>query len=157
MEAAGIGGDPTRGHAVIARKMAGHMRASAALGNLPHIFRDHDFFSAAAEAPKAIDAAAITTAVEAAVKPLQDKIDAQGTTITDLKAKAFTNAEAPARQTVSAEIVQLMAKGGVELNSDTKLTEAQVDTALAAAKVTDTNVRIATKLRLQAAGAMRAA
>jgi hypothetical protein len=35
MEAAGIGGDPTNGHAVVLRKMAGDTRAQAARGHMP--------------------------------------------------------------------------------------------------------------------------
>ena len=38
MEAAGIGGHPTRGHAVLAREMAADIRANAAKGVLPSAF-----------------------------------------------------------------------------------------------------------------------
>ena len=37
MDSDGIGGHPTRGHAVVLRQMAGSMRADAAVGKLPHV------------------------------------------------------------------------------------------------------------------------
>jgi hypothetical protein len=55
MEAAGIGGDPQRGHAVVLRRMAGHMRAEAALGKVPYIYRDHEYFVNAVADDKAND------------------------------------------------------------------------------------------------------
>jgi len=159
MCAAGIGGHETRGHAVMARKMAAHLRASAAMGELPHVYRDHDFFSASGEDKdkKAAEATAATlkTVIEEATKPLVDKIAAQGTVIEDLKAKAFNNASAPERKSVSAEIVQLLAKGGLELKDDTKLSVAQVDTMLEKTGVTGRNAMEA-KLKLQAAGLIAA-
>jgi hypothetical protein len=36
MEAASVGGDPQPGHPVVLRRMAGHMRAGAAMGKVPH-------------------------------------------------------------------------------------------------------------------------
>lgn len=155
MEAAGIGGHPTRGHVAIMRNMAKTMRASAAMGQLPHVYRDHDFFTAsAAEGTSAAD---ITKAVQDAVKPLQDKIDAQGTVITDLKAKAFNAAAAPARATFTPEVIQLLAKAGLEKDAEEgKLTVQQVDTMLDAQGVTGAK-RIETKLKLQASGALKAA
>jgi hypothetical protein len=38
LDAAGIGGHPTRGHAAILRDMARHMRADASLGKIPHVY-----------------------------------------------------------------------------------------------------------------------
>jgi hypothetical protein len=49
MEAAGIGGDQERGHAVVLRKMAGQMRSEAALGRLPHIYESTGRLHAAAQ------------------------------------------------------------------------------------------------------------
>lgn len=46
MDAAGIGGHPTRGHAAILRGMAGDLRSKAAKGELPAVF---DQFNAAAD------------------------------------------------------------------------------------------------------------
>jgi hypothetical protein len=43
MEAAGIGLHPQNGHAVFVRRVAGSMRAAAAVGKVPHIFRDYDY------------------------------------------------------------------------------------------------------------------
>lgn len=156
MEAAGIGGDETRGHAVIARKMAAHLRAAGATGQLPSAFRDPSYYAASDKgAPATIDAAAITAAVEVATKPLVDQIAAQGTMITDLKAKGFSQAPAPERHSVSTEIVALLAKGGLEMKDDTKLTIPQADDFLAKAGVTGTRAMEA-KLNLRAAGRIAA-
>lgn len=46
MDAAGIGGHPTKGHAVMLRRMAADLRANAAKGELPAVF---DQFNAAAD------------------------------------------------------------------------------------------------------------
>jgi hypothetical protein len=40
MEAAGIGGHPTLGHAGLLRRMAGSMRADASVGKMPHAYND---------------------------------------------------------------------------------------------------------------------
>lgn len=47
MKAASIGSHPTSGHAVILTKMAGHLRAQAAMGNVAHAFNEYDIRSAA--------------------------------------------------------------------------------------------------------------
>lgn len=151
MEAAGIGNHPTRGHVAIARNMAKTMRASAAMGQLPHVFRDHDFFTASAETgdvKKEIDA--IRTEMKAA-------IDGIGTKISDLAAKAFNAAAAPERKTISAEITQLLVKGGLEKDAaEGQLTIAQVDTMLAAQNITG-HAAYEAKLKLQASGLLKAA
>lgn len=157
MTAAGIGGHESRGHAVLARKMAAHMRASAAMGELPHIYRDHDFFASANGEKKegGADTAAITAAVEAAVKPLKDALASNETIIKDLKASAERNAEAPARKTLSPEITALLTKLDIKASADGKLTVAQVDQVLDAQKLEGTE-RFAAKLRLQAQGLIAA-
>jgi hypothetical protein len=156
MCAAGIGGHETRGHAVMARKMAAHLRASAAQGVLPHIYRDHDFFSASGDdRNEAAESDALKKLIQDATKPLVDKIAAQGTLIEDLKAKGFNSVTPPERKSASAELVQLLAKGGLELKDDTKLTVSQADDILAKAGLTGTRAMEA-KLNLQAAGRLAA-
>lgn len=157
MTAAGIGGHETRGHATMARKMAAHMRASAAMGELPHIFRDHDFFASAnGEKKEGADSAAITAAVEAAVRPLKDEIAATGTKLEDLKTKAFNASASPERKTITPDTQALLDKFQIKAGADGKLTAAAVDAALDAAKVTDSQQRIAAKLRLQKDGLLTA-
>jgi hypothetical protein len=156
MEAAGIGGHPERGHAVMLRKMAGNMRAAAAMGQIPHIYRDHDYFMNAAadtgnaNATKPLDGAELAAKVEAAVKPLADKLAAVGTQLADLKAKAFADSPAPERKTVKPEITALLAKAGLEAPADgSKLALGKVDAAL---KELPVSQRLTVKAALSQAG-----
>ena len=43
MEAAGVGTHPSMGHVHVLRRMSDGMRAEAAMGKVPHIWRDHDY------------------------------------------------------------------------------------------------------------------
>ena len=43
MEASGVGTDPKFGHVHVLRRMSDSMRAEAAVGKVPHIWRDHDY------------------------------------------------------------------------------------------------------------------
>lgn len=157
MTAAGIGGHDTRGHAVLARRMAAHLRAAAAMGELPHIYRDHDFFASANGEKKegGTDSAAITAAVEAAVKPLKDSLAATDTVIKDLKAAAFNKTGEPERKTLSPEITALLTKLDIKASADGKLSVAQLDQVLDAQKL-EGSERMAAKLRLQAQGLIAA-
>ena len=49
MEAAGVGGHPTQGHAAVLRRMATHLATEAAAGRVPHVFGDTGYFTAAAD------------------------------------------------------------------------------------------------------------
>jgi hypothetical protein len=130
MEASGVGGDPQRGHAVVLRRMAGSMRAEAAMGKVPHIYRDHDYFVSAA-ADKVDETAAISTKLDEMVKPLADGLKALETRLADVKAAAVANVEAPARKTLPASITTLLAKSGLEAPADgSKFSLATVDAAL---------------------------
>jgi hypothetical protein len=164
MEAAGIGLDSRRGHVRVLHHMAACMEAEAASGHLPHIYRDHDWsFSAGAEgAPLAAAAAAAlaaaTPAEDPAIKALTDAVAAIGTQLTDLKAAAFKNVEAPARRSVSSETIALLAKGGLTLTAEQQkegLTEEQIDATLKAAGVTNITARIAAKQKIAADGLLR--
>jgi len=52
MEADGIGGHLTDGHAAVLRRMSACMRADAAHGKLPSVYRDADRLYASAEPAK---------------------------------------------------------------------------------------------------------
>jgi len=120
MEAAGVGLHPAGGHVAILRRMAGSMRAEAAVGKVPHIFRDHDYpYSAAANraTEPAVDAKAIEEAVKAATKPVLDKLTAAETQIADLRAAARAASPAPERKTVSPAISSLLAKAGIDAST----------------------------------------
>lgn len=158
MEAAGMGLDSHRGHVKVLHHMAASMEADAAMGKVPHIFRDHDWgFGAAAADLKPVHAdAPALTADNPVIKGITDTLAALGTQMTDLKASAFKAAEAPQRRTVPSEILTLLAKGGIKVE-DTKegLTEGQIDTMLEAAGVTGISARIAAKQQIAQAGLLR--
>lgn len=117
MEAAGIGGDPNNGHAVHLRKMAGHMRAEAALGRVPSAWHGGDRMWGSAE-PVKVAEFDVSAKVADLLKPVADKLAAMGTQLADLKAKAFTDAPAPQRKTLDPAISGLMAKSGLEAPTD---------------------------------------
>ncbi|WGS53571.1 hypothetical protein LFL96_21170 [Paraburkholderia sp. D15] len=158
MEAAGMGLDSHRGHVKVLHHMAASMEADAAAGKVPHIFRDHDWgFAASAETQKpATEAAPALDANNPVIKGITDTLSGLSTQLTDLKAAAFKAAEAPARRTLSSDVMTLLAKGGIKVE-DTKegLTEGQIDTMLEAAGVTGISARIAAKQQIAQAGLLR--
>lgn len=170
MEAAGIGTHPSRGHVAHLKHMAAHLAASAVSGQLPHIYRDHDYLpdarvEAGKDGEKVLAAAkdAMSTAIAEAqkatgdqLKAVSDAVSALSTTVKDLQAKAFTGAEGPGRKTLNAETVSLLAKYGLKEEDAGKLTAARVDQTLEAAGVKG-QAAIAAKLKLQQAGLLTAA
>lgn len=160
MEAAGIGLDSQRGHVRVLHHMAASMEAEAASGKMPHIYSGYDLHHAAdtsRNAAPVLDTKVITDAITAAVKPLQDGLEAQGTQIKDLSAKAFNNVQQPARKTMPAEGLALLAKAGLKLEGDdSKLSVHQLDQAIEKAGIGRQD-GIALKLSLQHAGRLEAA
>ncbi|CAJ0698791.1 DUF6582 domain-containing protein [Ralstonia holmesii] len=159
MEAAGIGLHSGRGHVKMLHHMAASMEAEAAGGHLPHIYRDHDWtFSAAGEREPnaAAPAAPVLDANNPVIKTLTDQLSALGTQMTDLKAAAFKNTEAPQRKTIPSEVLTLLAKGGIKEAPADGMTEDQIDTMLQAAGVTKISDRIAAKQKIANAGLLRA-
>lgn len=167
METAGIGCDAQHGHVMRVRKMASGMRAAAAQGQIPHIFRDHDSYYAGTEtraavveteADKAkaaeIQAAAIAKAVEEAVKPLTEKLSAASTQITDLKAGARRESTAPDRKTLSPALSAALSRANLSLpEGDAKLSVGAVDQALKGLNL-DMAKRIQFKNELSRAGVL---
>lgn len=137
MDAAGIGGHPTRGHAVVLRNMASDIRANAAVGKMPHVF---DYFVASAaekvepakiDVDGAVKAAAdkvaadyekkladVKAAADKAQADAADQVKALQTKFDDLKAQAEANAKAPERKTFTPGQSALLVKAGVELPAD---------------------------------------
>lgn len=152
MEAAGIGGDPHNGHAVVLRKMAGQMRAEAAQGRMPSTYSGGYMYGAAAVAtlPVVDTAAEVAKAVAALVTPLTDKLAAMGTQLTDLKAAAFKASESPERKTAAPAIAALLARTGLTAPADgAKFDLASIDKALKDLPIAD---RLNTKSALSKAG-----
>jgi hypothetical protein len=130
MEAAGVGADPRHGHVAVLRNITGHLRAEAAMGRVPHIYRDHDYFVSAA-VDKADPAADMAKKLDEMVKPLADGLKSLETKLADVKAAAIANVEAPVRKTLPAAITALLAKTGIEAPADgSKLSLANVNKAL---------------------------
>lgn len=145
MDAAGVGGHATLGPSARLGRMADTMEAQAMVGKLPHIYRDHDFM---------VDAAAGETLKPAEppkvdLSGIEASIAALGTKLTDLQAKAFTDAAVPERKTLPGDVLRLLAKSGAELDAsgEKKVTVAQFDGFLDKADIHGTE---ATKLKLQA-------
>lgn len=154
MEAAGIGVHPTQGHVNVLRHMAACMEADALHGNLPHIYRDHDFIDKHLESAATKNDQATVKKIEA----LEASIGEMTTLIKDVQAKSFQVAAAPERKTLSPEIQTLLAKGGIDLKADdVTITAAQADEMLTKMGITNPQQRIAAKLKLKNEGALKAA
>lgn len=153
MQAAGIGGHPSMGHVARLNKMADQMEASAAMGNLPHIYRDHDFL---VDASVDKDGKPIVAQTEVKPDPVVAELTAQlaamGTKLDDLKAKAFTTAPEPERKTLSSGVVALLAKNDFQIDAagEKKVGVAQFDTFLDKANVSSVE---AIRLKLEARNA----
>lgn len=157
MEAAGIGMHPQQGHVITLKRMVGHMRAAAAMGKVPHIFRD-EAYPMEASIEKGNDDMTpedVTKAVEAAMKPVLDKLAASETQISDLKAAAKAASPPPERKTISPMVSAILAKSMLNLpEGDEKLTVAQVDDACAKAGIRELDKRIMLKGELTRAGVL---
>ena len=156
MAAAGVGNDPSNGHVVHLRHMAAHMAAEAVSGRVPKVYRDHDFLEDARVRASADKSGNEET--NDALAKVTASLESLSTQVTDLKAKAFTDAPAPARKTLDAGVQTILAKAGLAdaVNDGKKLTMTQVDAALEAAGVKGAQQRIAAKLKLRDAGMMEA-
>lgn len=159
MEKAGIGTHSENGHVRHMRNIAAHMCASAVGGNVPNIYRDHDFLpgariEAGKQAPSTEELAA-AAAKDKMVTDLSETVANLTTKLTDLSAKGFAAAPAPGRATLSPEIKTLLAKGGVKDDDvkDGKLSHAQVNAMLDAGGIKG-NKAIEMKLKLRHDGLM---
>ncbi len=156
MEAAGIGTHATQGHANVLRHMAASMESDAIKGNIPHIYTDHDYLNRRVEAgaAQAGTEKAIADAVAAAIKPMQDALDAATTQVKDLKAAAFNGAAEPGRKTISPEIKVLLERHSLAASAEAgTLTAAEVDKVLEAQGVKG-RAAIETKLKLMSSGVL---
>ncbi len=144
MEAAGLGGHVTRGPAAHLNRMADQMEAAAMVGQLPHVYRDHDF---------TVDASAASVAAEptAEVKVLRDLVASLETKVADLTKRDFNALREPARKTVPADTTAMLNKFSLQAGADGTVSVEAVDTALAAAGVTGAKA-IEAKLKLHNAG-----
>ncbi|EPS1221687.1 DUF6582 domain-containing protein [Burkholderia cenocepacia] len=158
MEAAGIGTHPTNGHANVLRHMAASMEAEAVMGNIPHIYRDHDFLSrtmeagAAGAAAGADKGAKVDEAANKQVAELTASVASLTTLVTDLKASAFNKSTEPERKTLSPEMKTLLAKAGLTDQAEKgALTVSEVDKTLEAAGIKG-HAAMTAKLNLMNAG-----
>lgn len=153
MQAAGIGGHPERGHVTRLNRMADHMEAEAALGRVPHIYRDHDFLvDASAE-----DKIKPEVKPDPAVEELKASVAALTTKLTDLGAKAFEAAKEPARKTLPVDVARLLSKNGLDASADNfKVSIEQFDAFLDKSGV-DRQQALTLKLSARDAGILNAA
>ncbi len=149
MEAAGIGTHPTEGHVNVLRHMAARMEAEAIMGNLPHIYRDHDFIGKTMEA----GARGENPETKKLIEGLQAQVADANTKLADLQAKAFSASGAPERKTVTPEVAALLKKHGLNAEGKDALSVEQIDRTLEAAGIKG-RVAIETKLKLMSAGVL---
>lgn len=160
MEAAGIGTHATQGHANVLRHMAAAMESDAIKGNVPHIYTDHDYLNRRVEAgaEKGGDGTEklIAEAVTAALKPMQEALDAATTQVKDLSAAAFNNSKEPERKTLSPEVKALLDKHSLTASAEAgTLTATDVDKVLEAQGIKG-RPAIEAKLKLMASGVLSA-
>jgi hypothetical protein len=127
MEGAGIGLAPTAGHVAVLRRMAASMRAEAAMGKMPHIYRDHDYNMGAAavvvEKPE-------DSATTKALADLKASLEAISTKFADLKAGARQEATAPERKTLTPSLTALLDRHGIKAGADGEIDVSAVSAAL---------------------------
>jgi hypothetical protein len=141
MAAANIGTAPIVGHVAIINAMADAMDLEASRGVL-----------ASAYVLPVAAAAAAAPAESAEIKALKDSIASLTTMVADVKAAAEKSPNgAPQRQTVSPVIAQLMARAGVTLEGDKKMTVTALDAVLANSKLEPTK-RMELKIGMRNAG-----
>ena len=134
MHAAGIGTHAAEGHVAVLNRMADHMEASAIMGKMPHIYRDHDYWMNAAEQQRARELAAAGGADNPAIKAVEKNVgdltkqvtDLAGvvsTAVSDMKTKidaigaAGTGAGGAQRKTVPAHVAALLSKTGLTVEA----------------------------------------
>ncbi|MES1988466.1 MAG: hypothetical protein V4440_10635, partial [Pseudomonadota bacterium] len=105
------GTHPEHGHAALIKKVANHMMAQAAMGQVPHVFTDHNFLASADKKAESVAASAEQTAE---MKVILDKFAALETKLVDSEAARFEAAAAGvARKTITPEIKSLMANANI--------------------------------------------
>lgn len=109
LQAAGFGQHPDHGHVKILNRMADKMEAEAVLGKLPHIYRDHDFLSAAADPNAATELADANAKVASLTAQLADA-----------NQKLFAAAQSPVRKT-DVNLNASKESGGVESIKDMRV------------------------------------
>jgi len=174
MEAAGIGTSTGNGHVHVLRRMADSMRAEAAMGKVPSIWRDHDYpYYASADNSNTTQTeevdlkkdevtALIAEAVTAALKPLQDeltatkdKLAAAETKLTDANNVQRLVASGPQRKTLTPAGSAILNRASIAMPEaeGAKLDIGTVDKALMAAAIPMTQ-RIMLKNELGRIGAL---
>jgi hypothetical protein len=171
METAGIGCAAEKGHASALRRMAGSMRAEAAVGKVPHIWRDHDYPYYASADVKPADLAeevrkSLASELEKGIAPIKAQLDdtkkkleaaeakaaEADTKLADLKAAAVRESQDPGRKTVSPAIQAMLSRHGLTMpEGDAKFDSAVLDAALKKANL-DTAKRMEVKAAFTHAG-----
>jgi hypothetical protein len=151
MEAAGVGMHADAGHVKLLKNMADTMEAEAMMNRTPHSYSSYFHASAAGSA----GTAAVNDETKKEFEKLQASVAALTTKLTDLQAKGFTHADAPDRKTLPADVIAILNKHSLAAEAEKgALTVAQVDQAL---KGLTPHERMTQKLKLQAAGVLKAA
>jgi hypothetical protein len=153
-EASGVGLHNTRGHVAVMRRMAGNMRADAAMGKIPHEYNDgHSYWASAEQIQAAAAAAAPKVEDSEPFKKLKTDFEGAQQQIKDLKAAAEAHKPAPDRKTLPPLVTTVLAKAGIGLpEGDQKLSITSVNAALDKVAGLSFGQRAEVKLSLQRAG-----
>lgn len=173
MEKDGVGLHETQGHVNFLRRMAGSMRADAAVGKVPHAYHDSGSYWASAERrqqdpsqqqqvqpPVKIEETAEFKALQASfdtqagdLKTAKDAHAALETKFTDLNAKVTGMRTPPDRKTIDPGISALLARSGLTAPEDGgTIPIGKIDAALAAMPNMDLTQRMHFKTALGKAG-----
>lgn len=148
MEKDGIGLHDTAGHVNHMRRMAGSMRADAAVGKIPHAYHDAGSYWAQAEAARlrqeqhvtppvvkieeTVEFKAMKAAYDKDISDAKDAASALETKFKDLEGKFNGLRPAPDRKTIDPGIGALMARAGIVAPEEGQmLSLAKVDAAIA--------------------------
>jgi hypothetical protein len=156
MEAAAIGNHPTKGHVAHLRHMAASMMSDAHQGKMPHVYYASPGFFDASRDNRADTRPAADEETKKELGEVKASLANLTTVLKDVQAAQAKLANAPDRKTINPRITSLLAKAGVTLDSDKKLTVAELDKALSGGSLPP-QARIELKIGLERAGLLTAA
>lgn len=142
------------GHSAHLERMAGRMRAEAALGKVPHIYRDHDYsVGASAQAPVATTPTAptIPTELTKAIETLTASVAEIKTGLADVKAGQRQQSPDPGRKTLPATISGILSRAGIKAEGVEAegVTSATIGDFLTKAGITDPVQRMTVKRTME--------
>ncbi len=146
LSADGIGTHPSQGHAMALNKIADNLEASAASGEMPHVYQGNDFLQASKATPTVTDTK--DTEIEGLKSQLKDEVASMKTALEDLKKTKFEAAAAPERKTLAIGARNVLLKAGISPKDGEKLNIDDLDMAFKKANI-PTHQRMVAKTSLR--------